>query len=343
MQTVIGILVAILVFGVMIFIHEAGHYIVARFCHVTVLEFAVGMGPKILSRKSKKTGIVYSLRLLPIGGFTSMEGEDGENEDPHALVNRPKWQRFLVLFAGSFANILTGVIAMFIYLSITMNIGSTIVAEFQENALSKDAGLAVGDEIVRINGESMVSYNDIVYKIMLDGTEPLDITVVRNGETLTLEQVKFNTVEEEGMTLGEVDFKFLGVKPGFGVLVQQTFTQSAATVKVIYKTLIDLIRGKYGIKGVSGPVGTVSIISEATQNGFTPVLYLFTFISLNLGVMNLLPLPALDGGRILFLLVECIRRKPIKPEAEGYIHLAGMVVLLLFMAVITVFDIVKLF
>ena len=126
MQTVLGILVAILVFGIMIFLHEAGHYIAARLCKVKVLEFAVGMGPKLLSHTSKKTGIVYSLRLLPIGGFTSMEGEDGEDDDPHALVNRPKWQRFIVLAAGSFANILTGVIAMFIYLSITMNVGSNI-------------------------------------------------------------------------------------------------------------------------------------------------------------------------------------------------------------------------
>ena len=125
--------------------------------------------------------------------------------------------------------------------------------------------------------------------------------------------------------------------------MKQTFTDSVATVKMIYKTLIDLITGRYGIKAVSGPVGTVSFISKAAQSGFVPVLYMFVFISLNLGVMNLLPLPALDGGRILFLLVEWVRRKPIKPEAEGYIHLAGMVALLLFMAVITVFDVIKLF
>ena len=200
-----------------------------------------------------------------------------------------------------------------------------------------------GDEIVRVNGESMISYNDVMYKIMLDGSEPLDLTVVRDGETLVLDDVVFPTEEVDGVTYGKIDFLFLGVKPSVGVLLQQTFTQSVATVKVIYKTLVDLIRGKFGIKGVSGPVGTVSVISQAAQSGFVPVLYLFIFISLNLGVMNLLPLPALDGGRLLFLLVECVRRKPIKPEAEGYIHLAGMIVLLLFMAVVTVFDVIKLF
>ncbi len=343
MQTVIGILVAVLVFGVMIFIHESGHYIAARLCKVKVLEFAVGMGPKLFSRTSKKTGIVYSLRLFPIGGFTSMEGEDGENQDPHALVNRPKWQRFIVLFAGSFANILTGVIAMFVYLSLTMNVGSNIVAQFNENAVSEQYGLQVGDEIVRINGEKMISYMDVMNKITLDGTEPLDLTVVRGGETITLDDVQFAVTEEDGIPYAQVDFLFLGVKPGFGTLIKQTFTHSVATVKVIYKTLVDLIRGRYGIKGVSGPVGTVSVITESTKYGFSSVLFLFVFISLNLGVMNLLPLPALDGGRILFLLIEAIRRKPIKPEAEGYIHLAGMVVLLLFMAVITVFDVIKLF
>jgi len=279
---------------------------------------------------------------LPIGGFTAMQGEDGEDEDPHALVNRPRWQKLIVLFAGSFMNIVSGVAAMFLYLSLTGMVGSTIVADFNENSTS-DAWLKPGDEIVSIEGKNMIDYTDIANTIVLDGVNPLDIQVVRDGEEILLEDVVFATAVEEGISVGVLDFRFLGVRPSFSVLCKQTVTQSVATVKMIYKTLLDLVRGRYGLSGVSGPVGTVSVISKAASSGFTPLLYLFVFISLNLGVMNLLPLPALDGGRILFTLIECICRKSINPNLEGYIHLAGMVLLLLFMAFITFLDVKKMF
>ena len=175
------------------------------------------------------------------------------------------------------------------------------------------------------------------------GIEPLDITVVRDGEELVLEDVCFATTEEEGILVAQLDFRFQGAKPGLLSVLRQTGTQSVATVKMIYKTLVELIKGTYGLKGVSGPVGTVSVISQVAQTGFENIVYLFAFISLNLGVMNLLPLPALDGGRILFTLVECAIRRPLNPKFEGIVHLVGMVVLLAFMALITVFDVLKLF
>ncbi len=342
MQTLFGILVAVIVFGIMIFLHELGHYLAARACKVKVLEFAVGMGPKLFSFTSKKTGIVYSLRLLPIGGFTAMQGEDGEDPDPDALVNKPRWQKLCVLLAGSFMNILSGVLAMFIYLSLTGQVGSCVVAGFLDDSVSH-RWLQPGDEIVAIEGKRMVDYTDVANTIMLDGTQPLDITVIRDEDEIVLEDVKFQTDVQEGIEVALLDFQFLGVRPSFGALCKQTVTQSVATVKMIYKTLIELISGKYGLKGVSGPVGTVSIISEVAVTGFTNVLYLFSFISLNLGVMNLLPIPALDGGRILFTLVECVIRKPLNPKFETVVHLVGMVLLLGFMALITVFDVLKLF
>ncbi|MBQ3075672.1 MAG: site-2 protease family protein [Clostridia bacterium] len=342
MQTLFGILIAVLVFGVMIFLHELGHYLAARACKVKVLEFAVGMGPKLFSYTSKRSGIVYSLRLLPIGGFTAMQGEDGEDPDPDALVNKPRWQKLSVLFAGSLMNILSGVLAMFIYLSLTGQVGSCVVAGFLDESVS-DRWLQSGDEIVAIEGKKMLDYTDVANTIMLSGTKPLDITVIRDEDEVVLEDVTFETETQEGIEVAVLDFQFLGVKPSFGTLCKQTVTQSVATIKMIYKTLIDLISGKYGLKGVSGPVGTVSIISEVAVTGFANVLYLFSFISLNLGIMNLLPLPALDGGRILFTLVECIIRKPLNPKFEGIVHLVGMVLLLGFMALVTVFDVLKLF
>lgn len=342
MQIILGILVAILAFGVMIFLHELGHYLAARACKVKVLEFAVGMGPKIISHTSKKTGILYSLRALPIGGFTAMQGEDGEDDDPHALVNRPRWQRLCVLLAGSFMNLISGVLAMFIYLSLTGLVGTNVIANFQENSTSS-AWLRKGDEIVAVNHRAVIDYTDIINTITLDGIEPMEIEVIRDGERQTLEGVTFQTEEMEGVLVAKLDFQFQGVTPSFVQLVKQTGTQSVATVKMIYVTLAKLITGRIGIKGVSGPVGTVSVISKATAGGFTNVLYLFAFISLNLGIMNLLPLPALDGGRLLFVLIECVLRRPLNPKVEGIIHTAGMAVLLLFMAFITVFDVIKLF
>ncbi|MBE6712618.1 MAG: RIP metalloprotease RseP [Ruminococcaceae bacterium] len=342
MTTIFGILIAILVFGVMIFLHELGHYLAARACKVKVLEFAVGMGPKIVSWTSKKTDIVYSLRWLPIGGFTAMQGEDGEDPHPDALVNKPRWQKLCVLFAGSFMNIISGVIAMFIVLTMTGRVGTLEISNFLGDSVS-DRWLLEGDEIVAINGKKMVDYNDAANTIMLDGTKPLDITVLRDEDKVVLKGVQFKTEEQEGIKIAVLDFQFKAAPLSFGALCKQTVTQSISTVKMIYKTLIELITGKYGLKGVSGPVGTVSVISEVAVTGFVNILYLFSFISLNLGVMNLLPLPALDGGRILFTLVECIIRKPLDPKFEGYVHLVGMILLLGFMAVVTVFDVIKLF
>ena len=342
LKTALGILIAILVFGVMIFLHEFGHYIVARLCKVKVLEFAVGMGPVIFTRKSEKTGIAYSLRALPIGGFTAMQGEDGEDDDPRALVNRPRWQRFLVLFAGSFMNLLTGVIAMFIYLSITAQVGTNVVSKWRDDPVSKQYGLEIGDAIVAVDGTRMTDFSYIANVIALDGADGVDLTVVRDGKEIELKNVCFPTAEADGTTVAYIDFFFEAVKPDFPTLVGQSFTQSFSTIRLVYKTLAELITGKFGLNAVSGPVGTVSVIASVATQGFSTVLYLFVIISINLGVMNLLPFPALDGGRILFLLIETVTRKKINPKVETYVNLAGMILLLGFMALITVFDVMKL-
>ena len=191
--------------------------------------------------------------------------------------------------------------------------------------------------------KNMLDYTDIANTIIIDGTSPLDMTVIRDGETVELNDVIFHVTVEEGVEVAVLDFRFQGIRPSFAALVKQTLTQSLATVKLIYRSLALLISGRYGFEGVSGPVGTVGVISKVATSSFSGLLYLFSFISLNLGVMNLLPIPALDGGRIFFTLVEMVRRKPLSPKLEGYVHFAGMAVLLAFMAVITVFDLMKLF
>ena len=348
MEGFIGILTAILLFGLMIFVHEFGHFITARLCGVTVEEFAIGMGPKIFSKKSKKSGTVYSVRLLPLGGFTNMLGEnDDVGGDPHAFSNRPCWQRLVILCAGSFMNVLTAIIAMFIVVSSAAAYYNTTVAGFlSEDAASYKAGLRVGDTITAVNNTRVNVYSDIVYTVMREGIEPCTLTVDRGGETVKIENVSFPTETQDNILMGDVDFR-MGIEyKSFPVVVKQAVSQSFATIKLVYQSLLDLITGRYGIESVSGPVGAVSEISKvaadtAKTNNYSMLIFLFAMLSMNVGVMNLLPIPARDGGRIIFVLIEMIRRKPVKQEYEAYIHMAGMAVLLIFMGVVTVLDIMK--
>ncbi len=339
------IVIAILMFGVLIFIHELGHYLTARLFRVSIREFAVGMGPKLLSKRSDKTGIVYSLRLLPIGGFVSMVGEDEASEDPNAFNNKKRWQRFLVLASGAIMNLALGLLLMCVLSVTTQNIGSTTIVRFDtEDASSMQTGLMPGDEIRKINGKSVHFSSDLVYTIMREGNEAVDVTVIRNGEKTVVRGVLFPNIVEEGVVFGSPDFKVLLLDRTPGVVVRYALSQSVWAVRMIWESLFDFITGRYGVDQMSGPVGVTSAISDAASSGgFANVVYLCALIAVNLGVFNLLPFPALDGGRIAFLLVECVRGKPIKPEYEGYVHFAGIVILMALMLVVTYKDIVKLF
>lgn len=340
----INIIIALLVFGVLIFIHEFGHYLSARIFDVAIKEFAVGMGPRLISRKSHKSGIVYSLRLLPIGGFVSMVGEDEDIDDESSINHKPVWQRFIVMAAGAFMNLLLGFILTAIIVVSSEALGSTIIFRFNEdNSLSQSTGLEIGDQIIKVNKTRIHVVNDLVYAIMRDGIEPVDITVLRNGERVKLENVEFPIVEEDGELYGSIDFKVAPEEKTIGNIIKNTVAQSISAVKMIWQSLLDLITGRYGIDQVSGPIGTTTVISEAAERGTIDFIYICALISLNLGVMNLLPLPALDGGRLVFLIIEFIRKKPLNPEYEGYIHFIGIVLLMLLMLFVTYKDFMKLF
>ena len=341
------ILFALLFFGFMILAHEFGHFITARMFKVGVREFSIGMGPKLFSKTSKKSGTAYSIRALPIGGFVNLVGEDEAVDSEDSLSGKAWWKRFIILFAGSFMNILTAVIAMFILLSSSPYYPSTYLADVEgyselSHSVLSEYGARDMDKIVEIDGEKMKVWQDISYKIMLDGKEPLDVVVERDGERIVFENVRFKTEIVEGLECGIVDFAPRVIKRSTKTLIREAFYQSFSTIKLIYSSFIDLFTGKYGLEAVSGPVGTVNIIAETASQGFRSTLYLFVFISMNLGILNLLPFPALDGGRIVFVLLEAIRGKPIKPEHEGIIHAIGMIILLIFMAIVVVSDILKL-
>ncbi len=344
---VLYIALAILVFGVLIFIHELGHYLMARLFKVKIYEFAIGMGPKLISKTSKKTGIAYSLRLFPIGGFVSMAGEDEDSDDENALTKKPAWQKFLITAAGAFMNIAVGIVAMtlLVTFSSSMRIGGTQVAQFMEGyeEYAESSKLQIGDEIIKIDDEKVKYSSDLVYAILDKCVEPVDIEVKRNGEKIVLEDVVFPTFEEQGITYGERFFYVNAMEKNFINVISYSLSTSFSTIEMIWDSLVGLVTGKYGFSAVSGPVGTTTTVAESAKGGISNLIYISVFITMNLGIFNLLPLPALDGGRLVFILIEMIRRKPIDPKYEGYVHFAGIVLLMLLMIAITFKDVISLF
>ena len=336
----IGIIIAILIFGVLILVHEAGHFAAARTCGVGIHEFAVGMGPTVLSHKAK-SGTVFSLRLLPIGGFVNMVGESPEEtKTPDSLLNKTKLQRLFVFSAGALTNILVGFVAMFVFCATQPVYPSTVIYSVEESVLA-EYGVMQGDRIVSINGKGINIASDISDAVMIDGAKPMDITFSRNGEQFTAEGVRFPTVESEGIDVGVTDFVLYGIERSFTELMRQTFYGAVGAIKLVFTSLAMLLGGEYGMEAVSGPVGTVEAVAQAASMGWRVLLYFFVVISMNLGVMNLLPFPALDGGHIAFLAIEAVTGKPVNRNVQGIISAVGFGLLMLLIVFVTYKDIMK--
>ncbi|NMA79941.1 MAG: RIP metalloprotease RseP [Clostridiales bacterium] len=336
------VIIAIIVFGVIIAIHEFGHFIVAKLCNIRVNEFAIGMGPALIKRSKGET--LYALRAIPIGGYVKMEGEDESSDDDRAFNKKPVYQRMLVVVAGAVMNILLGFIIILIATLMSDGISTTVIASFNENATSHESGLKVDDKILKINGRRMFVDADIVYELLNDEDGITQILVERNGEKVNLDNVKFDIEKnEDGTQSINFDFMVYGQKKTFTNVVKFTADKTVSTARIIWLTLTDLLKGKYGINDLSGPIGVVDAIGQASSMGLLQLLALASFITINVGIFNLLPIPALDGGRIVFLIIEGIRRRPIKPEYEGYVHFIGLALLLLLMVIVSISDVVKLF
>ena len=340
---VLYILIAILMFGSLIFIHELGHFMTARLFGVKIYEFAIGMGPKIFSHRSKKTDTLYSLRALPIGGYVSMAGEDDECDEEDSFRKKKVWQRIVVTSAGSLSNLLLGFLVMLIIV-MSVQLGTTKVSGFASGAKSAESGLMVADQILEINDSKVHVFYDLNYKISRYGVAPVDVLVLRNGEKVLLEDVVFPTMISQGVVFGARDFYVYKADKNIGTILKNTFYQSVVMVRMVYDSLYDLITGKYGVEQMSGPVGITGVITDAAEEAVQTkdgsyLWTLFVVLAINLGCMNLLPFPALDGGRIVFLAYEGIFRCPISPKVESYIHAGGMILLLLLMFLITFKDI----
>ena len=349
-------------FGVIITLHEFGHFTFAKLFGVRVNEFSFGMGPKLFGTQKGETA--YSIRALPIGGHVAMEGEDEESGDERAFNNKPAWQRFIILLAGAAMNILLGLLLLGIITAQMNLLPMNMVADFYEGSATAQV-LQPRDRIMRVNGHNTANYNDMIFQLIRDQDGVVDLEVLRGadptltgwdrflgrfgasekdqGELISIPGHKFDmTQQANGTKVINIDMQFYGSQPTFLGRLGYAVGWTGSVVKQVWFSLLDIVTGRYGLSQISGPVGTASIISEASSAGLRPFLVMVAMITINVGVFNLLPIPAMDGGRLLFLLIELIRRKPVPAKYEAWVHGVGMVLMLVFIAVVTFSDITKL-
>ncbi len=338
MDVLLQIVYTVLILGFLIVVHEFGHFFVARLCGITVLEFSIGMGPALFKKQGK--GTLFAVRLFPVGGYCKMDGEDESSDNPGAFCNKSVLKRLAVVVSGALMNLIVAFIITAFVVIFSDALPSTIVAEFTENSVSS-AVLCENDKIIKINGENVNIYTDIsgAFSRAYD-KNTLDITVIRDNAALELKDVHFPS-EKISDSISSIipDFLVYAENKTVGTVLYHTFYRMISYVKLMYQTIFDLFTGRASLDYVSGPVGTSKVISDAAKSGFSVLIQLVSLISINLFVMNLLPLPALDGGRIVFLLIELIFRKPVSQKVESIIHFIGLILLLGLMVVITFKDI----
>ncbi|MDE5741756.1 MAG: M50 family metallopeptidase, partial [Oscillospiraceae bacterium] len=333
MNTVLSILVALAFFCLIIVIHEFGHFIVAKACGIRVDEFAIGMGPAIFKKQGKET--LFSIRLFPIGGFCSM-GEDVDEDNPDSFRKKPVLSRIATIAAGAVMNLILGFILSVIFILVSGRVVTSTIVWFSDDSVSSGYGLQYEDEILKINGVKIYSVKDITYQLSNDEDGIVDFVVKRNGGTVNVNGVRFASKldEETGKKTLIYDFKVASVDVTVGNLLPYAFKNSVYYGRIVLMSLRDIIRGKYGINDLQGPVGIATVIGDVAENNGFDISFLLdiaTLVTINIGIFNLLPIPALDGGRLVFLIIEAIRRKALKAETEGMIHFVVFAALMLLM------------
>ena len=350
-----SVLFAILLFSFLIFIHELGHFAAAKLSGVQVNEFSMFMGPVLWKKQVGET--LYSVRLIPIGGFCAMEGEDADTDNPRSFQKAAWWKRLIILVAGAAMNFLVGVILMFIVYMPAQAVVEPVIASFEEFSTVDGAqGLQVGDRILEVDGEKIYVQSDFSLILSLNPGEYHDLVVQRGGQKIALTgfpMEKHEVTREDGSTQMLFGMNFTLQELTFGGKVRYAWYQCLDTVRMVRLSLQMIFTGQAGLSDMSGPVGIVQQMSDVANASPTALdalmnmLYFGAFIAINLAVMNLLPIPALDGGRIVGVLittaVEGITRKKIDPKYEGYLHGAGMIFLLGLMALVMFKDIFVLF
>ena len=405
-MNILNILLGILLFFIIILVHEFGHFIVAKLCNMKIKEFAIGMGPKLFQKQAGET--VFAFRALPIGGSVTLD-EDVQDDDPRSFRNRPVWMRILVIAAGAFMNFVLGFIFCLRSVLCSSSVGTTTLAGFQEGAISSSV-LQADDKILKINGMDIFTTMDISFQLTNskardEGSQyyTYDFVVERNGEIIELNDVKFasrsyaklianyksltegktgyaalpgeyfdiatNSYTEAFTALQQsdsefaeafrkiaeeykstyatennslyLDFTVYGESHNFFNVISAAGANFLSYGRLIWISLGNLLTGTYGLNEISGPIGVVQSVSVVASFGWGSLMTLAALVAINVGIVNLLPIPAMDGARLLFLFIELIRRKPVKAEHEGMVHFIGIVALMVLMVIVTFNDIIR--
>lgn len=328
------IILAILAFGILIIVHELGHFTLAKLNGIRVEEFSIGMGPKILSKQGKETR--YSLSLLPIGGYVKMMGEEENVDDERSFSAKSPLRRLTVIIAGAAMNYLLAILIFTFYIH---NSGSVlpVVREVQSSTPAYEAGLEVGDRFLKVNNSKVFSYQDVSSEVIMGKENPINLLIERNGEKKELTLTPQKT--EDGNYRIGIAFD-LEKNPNLITSFKQSFNQTASVVSQTFKGLKMMITGKANLKtDVGGPLTIVKMSAETAKAGIWPLLYFTAFISVNLAVMNLLPFPALDGGWCIILLIEIITRRKVPDKVVGTLNYIGFAALMALMLLVTIKDI----
>jgi len=350
-----SILFAILLFSILIFVHELGHFAAAKLSGVQVNEFSMFMGPALWKKQVGET--LYSVRLIPIGGYCAMEGEDADTDSPRSFQKAAWWKRLIILVAGAAMNFLMGILLMFVVYMPAQQVVEPVIDSFEPfSTVDGEYGLQPGDRILELDGEKIFVQSDFSLILSLNPGEYHDLVVLRNGkrtEIPGLRMQRHEVLQEDGSTQLLFGMNFTLQKLDLAGKLRYAWLQCLDTVRLVRLSLQMLFTGRAGLADMSGPVGIVQQMSTVAETSPTMLdalrnmLYFGAFIAINLAVMNLLPFPALDGGRVLGLLVtaavEAVTRRKLDPKYEGYLHGAGMIFLLGLMAVIMFKDIFVLF
>ena len=342
-MALLTIICAVIIFSVIIFVHELGHFVTARIFGVTVHEFAIGMGPAIWTKQGKETQ--YSVRAIPMGGYCKIEGEDEDSAEPGSFSRKEPLSRIIILAAGAIMNLLLGFFVMICLTSVTAisngGMPSTIVESVNPESDAAEF-LQKGDRIVGVNGKRVNIRRDLSFELSRIGSNETDLTFIRNGEKITEKFIPMPIEYDDGTEGYVVGFNISMQDISIGNILRESFYQTIWMVKLVFVSLGMLFTGEAGVADLSGPVGVVNAMNTAAQTGWFNFLYFAAFLAVNIGIMNLLPLPALDGGRLFFQIIEVIRKKPIDPEKEGIVTMIGFVALMVLMVFVMFNDISKL-
>ena len=350
MTILINIIVFVIVLTVIVAFHEFGHFLLAKLNGVYVYEYAIGMGPKIFSFKKGETE--YSLRAIPFGGFCQLAGEDLDEDDSkkvaknRRLQNKKPWQRFLIMVFGPMNNfILAVVLLLFIALIWGGRTMDPVVTAVESNSPAEIAGLAEGDKILEVNSHKVVTNDDFsLYVAIADTKVESTFKVEHSNGTYGTIKIKPEKVEENGKTRYKYGIAMQQEKlDGLGNAFEFVYLKTKSIFKQMTITVFYLFTGGIKLNQLSGPVGIYSVVGESRTGGLVSILYLMAFLSINVGFINLLPIPAFDGGHILFIIIEVLKGSPVDPELENKIHTVFLILLMILMVIITFNDILNLF